>query len=464
METLNYKELGLKCGLEIHFQLDTKEKLFCHCGTNLIERKPDFTIKRYLRPVLSETGEKDIVAEFEESKGRYALYEAYNHETCLLELDECPPYDLNKEALEIALQVAKLLNAKIVDEIQIMRKQVLDYSNTSGFQRSCLIAYDGHVNTKYGKVKIVSIGLEEDAARKIFETKEYVVYRLDRLGIPLIEISTSADINNPEQAKEVAAYLGMVLNSTGKIKNILGSIRQDVNVSIKNGARTEIKGVQELGLIPLVVKNEVSRQLNLIKEGKKVQNEVRNALDNGETKFLRPLPGASRMYVETDIPSIKITKEMLNIKVPKLIIEQVNELKSKYQLSEELATSLIKEKIDFYHYAKTYPKIATTLLASILINNYKGHKKSIDFVLDALNRNLITKDVVNEILADLKLGKTINLENYKKINEKEIINEIKKIIREKPGLSLNAIMGLLMSKYKGKVQGAKLIELIKKEM
>src|SRR3989344_114613 len=253
----DYKELGLKAGLEVHFQLDTKNKLFCHCKTDLIEKKPDFTVKRYLRPVLSEVREKDIVAEFEEAKKRYAVYEAYDHETCLVELDDEPPHEINKEALEIALQVAKLLNAEIVDEIQVMRKQVLDYSNTSGFQRSCLIAYDGYINTKYGKVGISSISLEEDAARKINENKDYVIYRLDRLGIPLIEIATEADIVNPEQAKEVAAYIGMILNSTGKIKNILGGIRQDVNVSIKNGARTEIKGVQELSLIPLVMKSEI---------------------------------------------------------------------------------------------------------------------------------------------------------------------------------------------------------------
>ncbi len=457
METLNYKELGLKVGLEVHFQLDTKNKLFCNCSTNLIERKPDFTIKRYLRPVLSEIGEKDIVAEFEEAKNRYALYEAYNTETCLVELDEEPPHKLNQEALQVALQVALLLNAKVADEIQIMRKQVLDYSNTSGFQRSCLIAYDGYVNTKYGKVKINSISLEEDAARKIYETKDHVVYRLDRLGIPLIEISTDYSINHPEQAKEVASYLGMILNSTGKIKNILGSIRQDVNVSIAKGARTEIKGVQELGLIPLVVKNEVLRQLSLIKQGNKVKNEVRNALENGETKFLRPLPGASRMYVETDVPSIKVTKDLLKIKVPKLIIEQVKELQSKYNLSEELSSQIIKQKINFDYYTNKYKNIKVGLLSGMLIkyNNEENLEKS----LELLNSGKITKDVFDEVMrkGEVDLSKT-------KIDIKKIEEEIKKIIKEKPGLSLNAVMGILMNKYKGKVQGSKLIELIKKGM
>ncbi len=455
METLDYKELGLKSGLEIHFQLNTKNKLFCNCSTNLIDRKPDFTIKRYLRPVLSEILEKDVVAQFEESKGKHAVYEAYNNETCLVELDEQPPYELNKEALQVALQVAKLLNANVVDEIQVMRKQVLDYSNTSGFQRSCLIAYDGYVNTKHGKVGIASISLEEDAARKIQDTKEYVVYRLDRLGIPLIEIATKAEIYNPEQAKEVASYIGMVLNSTGKIKNILGGIRQDVNVSIKNGTRTEIKGVQELSLIPLVIKDEIARQVNIIKQGKKVQSEVRAANEDGTTRFLRPLPGASRMYVETDVPSFETTNELLkNIKLPKLIHEQVKELQKKHSLSSELSNELVKQKINFNEYSSKYKNISNSLLASLLINHNKH--SNLDKSLDLLNSGKITKDIFNEVLVKGNvLSKT-------KVDVNQIESEVKKIIKEKPELSTNAIMGLLMSKYKGSVEGKKLIEIINK--
>ncbi len=458
METLNYKELGLRIGLEIHFQLDTKEKLFCHCLTKLIEKKPDFTIKRFLRPVLSEILEKDIVAEFEEAKRRYALYEVYNNETCLVDIDEQPPYEINKEALEIALQVSLMLNSKISDEIHVMRKQILDYSNTSGFQRSALISYNGEVKTKYGNVKVSSLSLEEDAARKIQETKDYVIYRLDRLGFPLIEISTDASISDPEQAKEVAAYLGMIMNSTGKIKNILGSIRQDVNVSIKNGARTEIKGVQELSLIPLVIKDEVKRQLNLIKQGKKIQGEVRAANEDGTTRFLRPLPGSSRMYVETDVPEILITKDLLSkIKIPKLIHEKINELKSKHNLSQELSSELIKQKIDFEDYSKKYKNIGKSLLASLLIKYNK--ENNLEKTLDLLNSGKITKDVFDEVI---KKG-SIDLSKAS-FDIKKIENEIKKIIKEKPELSVNAIMGLLMAKYKGKIDGKKLIELINKNL
>lgn len=449
----NYKELGLKIGLECHFQLDTNKKLFCNCSTNLIEREPDFTIKRYLRPVLSELGEKDIVAEFEEAKNRYAVYEAYNNETCLLELDELPPYEMNKEALEIALQVSLMLNAKIVDEIQIMRKQVLDYSNTSSFQRSAQCSYNGYVKINNNLIKINSISLEEDAARKINETKEYIVFRLDRLGIPLIEISTDANIKTPEEAKEVAAYLGMVLNSTGKLKNILGAIRQDVNVSINKGARTEIKGVQELSLIPVVIKNEIERQLNLIKQGKKPKPEVRGANEDGTTRFLRPLSGASRMYIETDIPSIKTKDLIKDIILPKLIPERIDELKEKYNLSNELSSELIKKKIDFDYYTNRFKNIKTGLLSGMILA-YSENPNLIT-TLSLLNSGKITKDVFDAAIRG-------NADLNKKANLNEIENEVKKIIRGNKNLTVNAIMGILMKKYKGIVEGSKLIEIINK--
>jgi Glu-tRNA(Gln) amidotransferase subunit E-like FAD-binding protein len=451
----DYKELELKVGLECHFQLDTPKKLFCNCNTKLIERKPDFIVKRYLRAVASELGEKDIVAEFEEAKNRYAIYEAYNNETCLVELDEEPPHAINKEALEVALQVCLMLNCKIPDLIQVMRKQVLDYSNTSGFQRSALVGYDGYIKTKNGKIGISSVYLEEDAARKINETNEYVIYRLDRLGIPLIEISTDPDINDPEQTREIAAQLGMILNSTGKIKNILGSIRQDVNLSINNGARTEVKGIQELGLIPLLIKNEVLRQFNIIQKGKKVENEVRMARRDGITTFLRPLPGKSRLYVETDVPQIIVTKELLNkIKIPELITDKINYLQKKHALSEELSNELIRQNIDFGFYSRRYNKISTGLLASLLISYNK--EKNLENALNLLNSGKITKDIFDDIIkkGEIDLGERININ--------EIEKEIKKIINEQPELSVNAVMGILMSKYKGKIQGNKLIELIKK--
>ncbi|MFH1839819.1 MAG: Glu-tRNA(Gln) amidotransferase GatDE subunit E, partial [Nanoarchaeota archaeon] len=187
---MDYKKLGLRVGLEIHKQIES-HKLFCSCPSELRDGKPDLEVKRVLRAVVSETGEKDKVAEFEMSKGRYAIYQFYKDSCCLVELDEEPCHPINKDALKVALTVGKLLNCSFVDELVIMRKQVLDYSNTSSFQRTGLYASNGYIKTKSGKFGIENLWIEEEAARIIKDEKDHVVYRLDRLGIPLIEIATA---------------------------------------------------------------------------------------------------------------------------------------------------------------------------------------------------------------------------------------------------------------------------------
>ncbi len=268
---MDYEKLGLKMGLEIHQQLNTERKLFCPCKCELTDKKPDYVLLRYLRPTQSELGKIDRAA-FEESRRKLKfIYESYDNETCLVESDDEPPHPLNLEALEIALIIASLLNMNVVDEFHIMRKQVIDGSNTGGFQRTGLVATDGWLETEYGTVVIENLCLEEDAARRMGQKKGKVVFRLDRLGIPLLEVTTDPSMKHPEQVKEVAYQLGQVLRST-KVKRGLGTIRQDLNISISDGSRVEIKGVQNLDSMPKMVENEVKRQVNLIQIMKELQN------------------------------------------------------------------------------------------------------------------------------------------------------------------------------------------------
>ncbi|RLF23258.1 MAG: Glu-tRNA(Gln) amidotransferase GatDE subunit E [Thermoprotei archaeon] len=262
---LDYSALGLKVGLEMHQQLDTKHKLFCACPTRLRKESPSVNFRRYLRPTQSELGEVDPAALFEFKRGRVYVYESYDDSVCLVEHDEEPPHDLNPEAIDIALMVALMLHARPVDEIHVMRKIVIDGSNTTGFQRTAIIALGGYVDDIEGKVPIQTICLEEDAARKMGEKEKEVYYRLDRLGIPLIEIATAPVLKNPEQVERVAYKIGQILRMTGKVKRGIGTIRQDLNISIKGGAKIEIKGVQELGLLAKIVEYEVLRQVNLLK-------------------------------------------------------------------------------------------------------------------------------------------------------------------------------------------------------
>ncbi|RLF16661.1 MAG: Glu-tRNA(Gln) amidotransferase GatDE subunit E [Thermoprotei archaeon] len=265
---MNYAELGLKVGLELHQQLDTKHKLFCSCPTRLRDDEPDVTFLRRLRPTQSELGQVDEAALFEFRRGRRYLYESYNDSVCLVEEDEEPPHEVNQEAIDIALEVALMLKATPVDQVCVMRKVVIDGSNTTGFQRTLLVALGGPesvIEDEEGPVHIETICVEEDAARKIREDEGVVNYRLDRLGIPLIEIATAPEIRSPEQARRVALKIGMLLRATGKVKRGLGTIRQDLNISIERGARVEIKGVQDLDLLPKIIEYEVQRQLNLLK-------------------------------------------------------------------------------------------------------------------------------------------------------------------------------------------------------
>ncbi|WP_336135929.1 Glu-tRNA(Gln) amidotransferase subunit GatE [Natronomonas amylolytica] len=267
----DYDELGLVAGLEIHQQLDTATKLFCNCPTE--RREPEESARsfsRYLHPTKSELGELDEAALEESRVDREFEYLAFDT-TCLVEEDDEPPHRLDSEALDTAMEIASLLDCEVVDQAHVMRKIVVDGSNTSGFQRSSLIATDGEIETDDGPVGIADMLLEEESAARIEEHDAGVTYGLDRLGIPLVEIGTKPDIRSPEQALEAAERIGMLLRSTGKVKRGLGTIRQDVNVSIAEGARVEMKGVQSLEDIDDLVENEVGRQVALLDIAEELQ-------------------------------------------------------------------------------------------------------------------------------------------------------------------------------------------------
>jgi glutamyl-tRNA(Gln) amidotransferase subunit E len=264
MSEHDYEDLGLVAGLEIHQQLDTATKLFCSCPTE--RRDPEAAVRtftRYLHPTKSELGELDEAAVEESRVDREFEYLAFDT-TCLVEEDDEPPHRIDGEALSVCLQIADLLDMAVVDQVHVMRKIVVDGSNTSGFQRSALVGQDGEIATDDGAVGVEDLLLEEESAARIEETEDGVRYGLDRLGIPLVEIGTEPHIHSPEQAREAAERIGMLLRSTGAVKRGLGTIRQDVNVSIAEGARVEIKGVQALDMIDEIVRREVGRQVELL--------------------------------------------------------------------------------------------------------------------------------------------------------------------------------------------------------
>ncbi len=263
---IDYAKVGLKVGLEIHQQLNVNSKLFCSCPPELFKEEPEITFLRRLRPTQSELGQVDPAAFFEFQKGVKILYEANHNSSCLVEMDEEPPHPINMDAVEVVLTASLMMNMQPVDEVHVMRKTVIDGSNTTGFQRTTIIALDGWIKVGDKTIPMQAASLEEDAARKTGTQDEgkTIRYRIDRLGIPLIEVATAPVIYSPQEAQEVAFAIGRILRDTGRVMRGLGTIRQDLNVSLPDGALIEIKGVQELELISTVVEYEVQRQLGLI--------------------------------------------------------------------------------------------------------------------------------------------------------------------------------------------------------
>jgi len=322
--------------LEIHQQLDTTAKLFCKCKPELFKEEPEITFLRRLRPTQSELGQIDPAAYFEFQKGVKILYEANTATSCLVEMDEEPPHPLNIEAVEIALTAALMMKAKPVEEIHVMRKTVIDGSNTTGFQRTCVVALNGELKVGEKIVPIEHVSLEEDAARKMEEEDNTIRYRIDRLGIPLIEIATAPAINSPKEAGEVALAIGTILRATGKAKRGLGTIRQDINISIPNGALIEIKGLQELELLPLVVEYEVQRQLNLIEIAEELRKAKVKEEDMSEEYF-----DVTDVFKQTKCKVIRKAlnknQQVLAVKLPKFKGFLKKELTPNLRLGTEMA-------------------------------------------------------------------------------------------------------------------------------
>jgi glutamyl-tRNA(Gln) amidotransferase subunit E len=597
---MDYQELGLTVGIEIHQQLDTKHKLFCYCPT--VQRdveESNFEFFRYLRLKRSEIGEEDRAAKEEVERSRKFIYKYYDT-TCLVEADEEPPRQLNRDALRTAIQIARMLEMEVVDEVHVMRKIVIDGSNTTGFQRTALVAFDGRIGSSEGEVRIATLCLEEEACRKISEREGEVIYSLDRLGIPLVEIGTYPDIKTPSQAKEVARKLGMILRSTGKVKRGLGTIRQDVNVSIKNGARVEIKGVQSLDILDKIVEYEVLRQINLLKIRDELQNrnayaeftiydvtdvfsetrskilkraknikaivlrnfagivgreiqpgrrlgsefadiarnyglggifhtdelpaygitqeevdelrkavnasqndaviiaagdvarveralrriaeragycligvpeETRKANEDGTTSYLRPLPGAARMYPETDVPAVKITQELLSVELPELIEERAERYAKTYGLSYDLAY-VIADSQYYGLFEEFAQKIGATIAARvihILPSQLKKEGYEIenltneDFrrVLELIAEQKIAKEGAEEALKILCSEKLDKEELASRIGGGEdldrfiekLVQEKRDFIAEKGEHAFKPLMGLVMKEFRGKVDG-----------
>lgn len=460
----DYKKLGFKSGIEIHQQLDGK-KLFCNCPVEIKKGNHDFEIVRRLKASAGESGKRDKAAEYEQAKNKSFKYLGYNGLNCLVETDEEPPHPVNEKALESAVIVSKLLNCKIVDQVEFMRKVVIDGSNVSGFQRTAVIGMNGFVEINGKKFGIETVCLEEEAAQTVKRTASEDTYNLSRLGIPLIEIATAPDMTNPEEVKEVASHIGMVLRSLNNCKRGIGSTRQDVNVSIKGGVRVEIKGFQDLKSIPKVIDKEIKRQLTVRKAEEKIPH-VRKAETDFSSSYLRPMPGSARMYPETDVRPIIPN---LSVKLPKLLSSKTEGLEKKYGISSDLSKELIKKGIDFEKHADNYGNVKPQLIAEFFITIPKELRRKHDIkfeatknltVLKKLNEGELTVAALPEVTETLARGKKVDYSKYKQLDDKKLKIELQKIVDANKGAPTNAIMGLAMREFKGKADGKKVMQIL----
>lgn len=271
-----YDEIGFMSGLEVHQQLKTREKLFCHCPAGVYQKPNvfDAEVIRHMRPTLSELGEYDGTALMEFKTRKNIIYRLKNETTCTYEVDDTPPFPLNREALNIAIEISLLSKLNIVGEVHITRKQYLDGSIPTGFQRTAIIGVEGEIPLKKKNIRLIQLSLEEDSCREVSDIGHTRIYRTDRLGMPLIETVTYPDMVNPNEVKEACDYIRFLNRSTGKVRTGIGAGRQDVNVSCRGGSRVEIKGVAHTRWIPELTHNECFRQWSLLMLRDRLQKEI----------------------------------------------------------------------------------------------------------------------------------------------------------------------------------------------
>ncbi len=314
----DYSALGFKCGLEIHQQLMTERKLFCRCPAGLYNDKTDYDaeVVRHMRPTLSELGEYDGTALMEFRTRKTIVYRLKNRTACTYEVDDTPPFKIDRQALEIALRIALMLKTNIVGELHITRKQYLDGSIPTGFQRTGIIGIEGEIPLSNRKVRIIQISLEEDSCREVSDIGHMRTYITDRLGMPLIETVTYPDMTTPDEAAEAGYYLRYLARSSGQVRSGIGAARQDVNVSITGGTRIEIKGVAHIAWIPELTHNEafrqkalleIAEQLNLnldVARWKLIHKNVPPRLLSGFYSMMPDLPASHRL-IAVNLPGFK---------------------------------------------------------------------------------------------------------------------------------------------------------------
>ncbi len=300
-----YESIGFKSGLEVHQQLKTDKKLFCHCPAGVYQKNGEYDAEviRHMRPTLSELGEYDGTALMEFRTRKNIIYHIKYETACTYDVDDTPPFKVDLQALEIAIEIALLSKLNIVGELHITRKQYLDGSIPTGFQRTGIIGIEGELPLRNKKVRLLQLSIEEDSCREVFDIGHERMYTTDRLGVPLIETVTYPDMLTPWEVAEAAQYIRFLARSTGKVRYGIGAAREDVNVSVTGGTRVEIKGVSHISWIPKLTHNEAFRQVALLEISKDLNGRMKEP-----SKWQLSWLELDRDHVQTKFQALKEAK------------------------------------------------------------------------------------------------------------------------------------------------------------
>ena len=312
----DYDRIGFMSGLEVHQQLATKEKLFCRCPAGIFQKPDqyDAELLRHMRPTLSELGEYDGTALMEFKTRKNIIYRIAHRTACTYEVDDTPPFPINPEALQYALEIALASKLKIVGEVHITRKQYLDGSIPTGFQRTAILGIDGEIQLRNKKVRLIQLSVEEDACREVSDIGHTRVYRTDRLGMPLIETVTYPEMVNPDEVEEACNYIRFLNRSTGRVRTGIGAGREDVNVSCTGGTRIEVKGVAHTKWIPEVTHVECFRQWALLAIREKLKARI--SKDNWKMSYTELDPKQFHFYFDPITDAIKGGAKVYAVNLP----------------------------------------------------------------------------------------------------------------------------------------------------
>lgn len=312
----DYDRIGFMSGLEVHQQLATKEKLFCRCPAGIFQKPDqyDAELLRHMRPTLSEMGEYDGTALMEFKTRKNIIYRIAHRTACTYEVDDTPPFPINPEALQYALEIALASKLKIVGEVHITRKQYLDGSIPTGFQRTAILGIDGEIQLRNKKVRLIQLSVEEDACREVSDIGHTRVYRTDRLGMPLIETVTYPEMVNPDEVEEACNYIRFLNRSTGRVRTGIGAGREDVNVSCTGGTRIEVKGVAHTKWIPEVTHVECFRQWALLAIRDKLKARI--SKDDWKMSYTELDPKQFHFYFDPITDAIKGGAKVYAVNLP----------------------------------------------------------------------------------------------------------------------------------------------------